>query len=352
VAPSLRLEEPPVSPSPAPGHGAKEIVGIREELADHPQAFQFFQAVELLQRIRSDRDPVGGFGEPAREAVHFAVPPSLGFPTSEIRSLDTTGSGPARMEVNFLGLTGPQGLLPLTYTVLVADRVRSRDTALRDFLDIFHHRALSLFHRGWRKHRFDVIHEDGGRDPLREHVLDLVGLGLETSRSGSALPLDAMVFYSGLLGPQQRSGVALEQLVEDLFDTPAEVVEFAGAWYRLEERDLCLLGEDGSGSRLGWGAVVGDEVWNPQARVRIRVGPLDRSRYRDFLPGGEAHTTLSKVVRFFTHDAFEAEVQLILRREEVAGVRLGGEGAAPLGWSTWLRTRTPERDPDEAVVPL
>lgn len=336
-------------PDPGPGSIPRKL---EEELWDHPQAFHFFQAVELLRRLHPLRDPVGGFGDPAREVVHFAVPPTLGFPSSEIRSLEDRGSGPARMEVNVLGLTGPQGVLPLHYTVLVAERVRLKDTALRDFLDLFHHRALSLFHRGWRKHRFDVIHEDGERDPLREHVLDLVGLGLEGARRGAPFDLDGVAFYAGLLAPQQRSGVALEQLLEDLLEVPVTVLEFAGGWYPLHPRDHCVLGEDGEGSRLGLGAVVGDEVWNPQARVRIRLGPLPRDRYEAFLPGGDAHRVMSRVVRFFTHDAFEAEAQLVLKGEEVPRVALGGEGGPALGWTTWLRTRPMERDPDDTVVPL
>ena len=40
-----------------------------------------------------------------------------------------------RMLINFFGLTGPQGVLPLEYSELVADRVRQRDHALRDFLE-------------------------------------------------------------------------------------------------------------------------------------------------------------------------------------------------------------------------
>jgi hypothetical protein len=39
------------------------------------------------------------------------------------------------MRVNFMGVIGPQGLLPIYYTELVIDRLRAKDRTLRDFLD-------------------------------------------------------------------------------------------------------------------------------------------------------------------------------------------------------------------------
>ena len=64
------------------------------------------------------------------------------------------------------------------------DRTRPRkDYALRDFLDIFNHRALSLFYRAWQKYRFPFAYEDlairqsGARGPLHAIPLLLAGPG-------------------------------------------------------------------------------------------------------------------------------------------------------------------------------
>ncbi|HSB55029.1 MAG TPA: type VI secretion system baseplate subunit TssG, partial [Gemmatimonadales bacterium] len=109
-----------------------------ERLLQDPTAFRFFQAIRLLERARPERGPVGGFADPAEEVARFGVPPSLAFPASEIQSLDDAEDDPARMQVNFFGLTGPLGVLPYHYTQLVAERLRSKDPVLRDFFDIFH----------------------------------------------------------------------------------------------------------------------------------------------------------------------------------------------------------------------
>ena len=58
--------------------------------------------------------------------------------------------------------------------------------------------------------------------------------------------------------------------------------------------------------------------------------------------------------RFFSHDQFDFEVQLVLARDAVPFCRVGGDGGepAPLGWGTWLRTQPFARDADETVLTL
>ena len=134
---------------------------IEKRLREEPYAIRFFQAVRLLERLFPDRKPVGRFVNPADEVVHFGANASLAFPASEIQSLGWDEQKPHHMTVNFHGLVGPVGVLPQWYTGLVAERVRSGDRTLRDFLDIFNHRFLSLFYQAWEKYRFPIAYERG-----------------------------------------------------------------------------------------------------------------------------------------------------------------------------------------------
>ena len=322
-------------------------------LEDDPNGIEFFHAVRILERLAPERAPVGGFADPDDEVVRFTVPPSIAFPASEIQSLHRADDAPARMAVNFLGLTGPLGVLPYAYTLAVSARARARDTALRDFLDLFHHRLVSLFYRAWRKYRFTVGPSDAPFDPLAAHVADLVGLGTAGLRGRTTVQDQTLLFYAGLLAPHRRSAVGLEQLVSDYFSVPAAVEQFVGDWYPLAVRDRCALDDEqrSASSCLGLGAVVGDEVWDPQARVRVRLGPLRRAQYDDFLPGGAALQRLRDLVRLYTDDQLDVEVQLVLRHDDVPGCTLGGD-VLPLGWTTWLRTAPAARDADDAVFTL
>lgn len=333
----------------------REWADVRAELQDDPHSFSFFQAVRLLERLMPDRLLVGGYDDPAREIVRFRVSPQLAFPASEIQDLELSDDGPARMQVNFMGLVGPTGVLPHPYTQLVADRIRNRDHALADFLDLFHHRSISLFYQAWRKYRFTVAREDDARDRLADHLLDLIGLGLSGYRNLLPFPDEALLFRSGLLLPQPRGAAALQQLLVDFFGVPAEVEQFIGAWYALARSDLCEIGEDDDDSnQLGFGAVAGDEIWDQQSRVRVRIGPLTRAQYDSFLPGGNGHAALAALLRFYSHDQFDFDVQLILARNDVPGLRLGETEAGPwqLGWTTWLCATSPAGDADQTVITL
>src|ERR1700722_7819554 len=97
---------------------------LGEQLVENACSFEFFQAVTLLQRLRADSHHVGGFSSPEKEAVHFKVNQRLGFPASEIQSLEVEGDSQPEMTVNFMGITGPEGLLPYTYCELILERAR------------------------------------------------------------------------------------------------------------------------------------------------------------------------------------------------------------------------------------
>lgn len=328
---------------------------LEAALEAEPYRFDFFQAVRLLERFSPATKPVGRFARPQQEAVRFAAHPSLAFPASQLQSLERRPDGPARMEVNFMGLFGPCGVLPQAYTELIISRVRERDTALRDFLDLFNHRAISLFYQAWEKYRFTVAYERGERDRFSFVLLDLIGLGTPGLANRQAVRDDALLYYAGLLAQHPRSALALEQLLEDFFEVPVEIVQFAGDWYRLEpEAQSWLTETDRDNEQLAVGAVLGDEVWDPQARVRIRLGPLALDDYLEFLPTGSAFEPLRALVRFFAGDELDFEVQLILKREQVPFCELGAETkeAPRLGWVTWTKWSPMTRDPEETVLRL
>ncbi len=328
--------------------------GTLQELVDDHNAFSFFQAVRLLHRLRSDRAPVGGFGDPKDEVVRFAANPSLSFPASEIQDLEDRPDEPWQMMVNFMGLVGHMGVLPYHYSVLAARLRRSRDPGYMAFLDLFHHRLVSLFYLAWERANFFARYERGEPDLISSHLADLLGFGQERVKENLDIDPDALIGYTGLLGPGPRSATALEQMIGHYFQVPVEVEQFLGSWYLLADVDQCRIDEDGvsSSTRLGGGAVVGNEVWDPQARVRIVLGPLDWEEYESFLPSGSAFDELRSVVRFFTNDQLDVELRLVLDRQHVPTLMLGSEEPTCLGWGTWIRSAPFAEDAGETVLML
>ena len=334
-----------------------ERSALQEALEEEPFRFQFFQAVRLLERLAPERHSVGRFFHPSSEVVRFTARPSLSFPASEVHSIDFPENKPPRMMVNFMGLTGPQGVLPLCYTELILSRLQNRDTALSEFFDIFNHRIISLFYQAWEKYHFTVAYERDGQDQISRHLLDLVGLGTTglQKRLEPEIRDDALLYYSGLLAQRPASAVGLEQLLSDYFEVPVEIEQFCGIWRKLDRASQTCLEE---GNRLyetlGLGAVVGDEVWDQQSIVRLRIGPLSLELYLEFLPTGAAHKPLQSLVRLYSVDEKDFEVLLMLKRDETPSAELGGLGmtAPQLGWVTWMKSVPIGRDPADVIISL
>ena len=339
-----------LSPAPPP-----ELSAVESLLREHPGRFEFFQAVRLLLRICGGYRLVAGFVNPEDEPIRFAAEPGLAFPPGNIDEIAWEG-GAAHMNVTFMGLTGPAGVLPRCYSAFLLSRLRDRDRGLKDFLDIFNHRFISLFYRAWEKHRFGVAYEREGVDKVSKYLTCLIGLGTPELDRLPAIAPQRLLSYAGLLSLQPRSATALKQLLEDYFDIPVDVEELVGVWRPLDPEDQCLLNEDDSfPAQLGVTAVVGDAVWDQQSRIRLKLGPLSEAQYLSFLPSGSAWEPLRELTRFFCGLSLEVEVQLILNRDEVPRCDLGREDdAGPrLGWFTWIRSALPfDRSPGDTVLLL
>lgn len=331
---------------------------LPERLKEHPYDYRFFQAVRLMQAFAADGKPVGRFADPSHEAVRFASRQALSFPPSEIHQIEERPDGPPRMTVNFLGLSGPVGELPPVFTAHLMERLRARDRAGVDFLDIFNHRLTSLFYRAWEKHHFPVPYERGEPGGMLQYLLDLIGLGSKGLQDRQPVDDKALAYYSGLMAQRPRSAQALKQLLQDYFGAPVEVIQFVGAWRRLEQSSQCLLDDADANSdvssQLGVGAVAGDEVWDAQSTVRLRIGPVPLARYLQLLPNGSAYPALKAMIRFFAGLEFDFDIQLVLEREDAPGCCLGAEGesAPQLGWLTWIKSVPMDRDPEDTVYRL
>lgn len=331
---------------------------------------QFFEAVRLLRRLLPHRKPVGYFVPPGEEIVRFVAHPSLNFPASEIQSLDWPDDpeDPVTMMVNFMGLAAPNGVLPEPYVELIIERSQKRigkdrngqdrfDNGFRDFLDIFNHRFISFFYRAWEKHHFFVPYEGRQADQLTPLLMSFIGLGTQGLLLRQVVADQTLAHYAGLLGQHPRSAQALRQILEDYFEVPVEIEQFVGHWVRLPLGDQTRFDDTESiHVQLGFGAVAGDEIWDQQSIVRIKLGPLSLVQYLDFLPTpeGRAYPALKSLLRFYSNDQLDFQVQLVLKQEETPRLQLTGEDDSNmmLGWITWIKNAPLGRDPAETVLEM
>jgi len=279
----------------------------------------------------------------------------LTFPPSQLFDIERMTSGQLKMTVQFMGLTAALSAMPSIYTEMVLVRIREKDRAMADFFDIFNHRIISFFYRAWEKHHFFVGMEAGQDDKVSLRLLDFLGLGTEGLRGRAIIPDRTCIYYAGLLGRHIRTADSLRQILEDYFDVPVEINQFAGTWRVLpEENKTYLSGSGRISEQLGFGVVTGEEVWDQHGRIRVSLGPMNFKQYVEFLPGKLGYRDLAGWLQLYSDGAYETEVQLILKREDVPACELGGQGevSPQLGLVSWLKTKPKKTDAGEATYLL
>jgi type VI secretion system protein ImpH len=327
---------------------------LNQLIQDEPYRFEFFQAVRLLEKLYPERKPVGGSALPLQEVVRFRSYVALDFPASELREMreatdERTGQSIIELVMCVMGLVGVSGVLPTHYTELVLDRIRHRDTALWAFLDIFTHRAASLFYRAWAKYRFPVGYERG-EDDFTGYLFDVAGLGTKGIRGRMDLEDESLLPYAGLIAQKPHSVRAVENTISDYFGVKAEIEQFSGQWLELEEADMTKLGTQNC--VLGTNAIAGTRVWDQQSKFRVKLGPLELKKYMAFLPSGSAHKPLRSIIDFMVGLELDYDVQLILAKQQVPSNILTTRAMRKpmLGWTTFLKTAPFKADDRQLVL--
>jgi type VI secretion system protein ImpH len=289
----------------------------------------FFQIVGLLAR-RSPGSPAIGHDGPARdESVRFHGHPGLESPVSMVHHLAQDAGGLSQphqtvVSSTFLNLVGASSPLPLHYTDAVLMEKSPGSMRLEDFYNLLHHRIHALLYRAWAKHRYTAHVTPARDDPFSEKLKSFTGM--EFSPAGQFLR------HAGLLIRKPISASALRTLLADGFSVPVRIAQCLQRTITVALSDQKPLGD--RGARLGDDSLVGDRLIDRSTRLRVRVGPLNRSRLRHFLPGGSDYRRLTGLLQSVVPIHLECEIEL-LRDPGRNRWRLGGFGSA-LGWTTAL----------------
>ncbi|MFJ2982140.1 MULTISPECIES: type VI secretion system baseplate subunit TssG [unclassified Pseudomonas] len=328
----------------------RDPVDLLQRLAHEPAAYDFNAALRQLECAYADLPRIGQASHPAHEAVRFGQLPSLAFEPAMLAGLEHNGAGKAPLLLlNFFGVLGANGPLPVHLSEYVRDRQRNQsDPTLARFLDLFNHRMVSLFYRAWASAQPAVSLDRPAADRFSDYIGALIGLGVPALQGRDAVPHLAKLHYAGRLAPHARNAQGLAALLSDDLQVAVRVEQFVGHWMRLPPDGMCALRSGPDAARLGVGTVLGSQVWDAQGKFRLLIGPLDMAQVRRLLPGGEGMRRLTDWVRHYAGLALEWDVNLIVAREHLPAARLG-QGTR-LGWSSWLLGAAPIEDDRQLII--
>ncbi|UCO98895.1 type VI secretion system baseplate subunit TssG [Metapseudomonas lalkuanensis] len=301
--------------------------------------YSLFQAVLLvIERLRQASPEHRQLDDEALyERLEFQANPSLGFPGSDIHSVqffEENGEMRARLCLNLIGLFGSGSPLPAFYgEQALGDGDDGNPT--RELLDLFHHRLQRLLLPIWRKYRYRARFETGAADAFSERLFALIGLGGEQLRSAEELNWKRLLPYLGLLSLRAHSAALIEAVLRYYFKHAELFIE------QCIERSVEILDEQRNrlglaNNRLGEDLVLGERVRDRSGKFRIHIRELDWERFHDFLPIGSGYQPLCALVRFTLRDPLDYDLRLELHRDAIRELRIGAENPCRLGWTSWL----------------
>ncbi|MBC3957581.1 MULTISPECIES: type VI secretion system baseplate subunit TssG [Pseudomonas] len=323
-----------------PSDPLKTVTAMQSE----PWEYDFFQA---LRRIECESPDLPRFGHSVRLAddpLRLGQQPESAFAPSTLASMTPAGDGtPARLEQFFFGLGGPNGPLPLHITEYVRERQRNNaDSTSKRFLDVFHHRLLSLFYRAWAEARPTVSHDRPDDDYWSARLAALSGRGMPSLLEQGLIPDTAKLHFSGHLAAQTRYPDGLRAILSEYFGLPVEIEEYVGQWLELPERSRLGV----SSNQVGVDFCLGSHVWDRQHKFRIRLGPLKLDDYMGMLPDGQPFKELVAWVAEYLGHELDWDLNLILEQPEVPAFQLNGRQR--LGFNTWLGQ--PDHDAKDLIL--
>ncbi len=311
---------------------------LEEQIETVPHEFDFHQAIRLLEKMRPEAHPLGEGSNPLKEAVSIESRVTMSPSGSDLQSLKRSATDkPPVLTVNFLGLGGIQGSLPTPYTEMLIDRLRSKDSTFKNFLDIFNHRLASFWHRMRKKFVLGIAQVHPEATPAGKSFLDLVGIDSDFLRNRLAVPDQALLAQAAVFWRRPRSLVGLQRLLRSYFGLPMVVSQFQGAWQVAQKRDWTRIGvrESGQHQVLGRTAVLGRRSWHQTAGIAVHIPPLNYKQFIHFQKETSSEfLALRDLIFFYIGEGQHVHLTFSLQREHIVPMQINGQ--FELGRTTWM----------------
>ncbi|WKD50027.1 type VI secretion system baseplate subunit TssG [Microbulbifer spongiae] len=339
-------------------------VTVIERLRREPYNFAFYQAVRLIERAVTMADgdfcnaAIAGAAPPSTEFIRFSAQCGFSFVGSDVLSLERKPVDESdaqdsllnqwQMEVGFTGLIGSQGVMPYYLTELVQRELRENNTALRDFLNLFNHRHISLLYQAWSKYQLPVNYErqrlrkEREPDLFTQGIAALAGLGTSEMRYRMPMPDEALLGMAGHYSRGRCSAAALTGMIKHYFGLSVTIEQFQGQWDALPRDILCRLpcasAPAGVNNCLGKNTILGTHCFQAQNKFRVIIEPMVYEQFMMIAPGTQKLETLKTFIKFSAGIELDFELLVTLPTNQVPPVQLNrqSEHAPLLGWNTYM----------------
>jgi type VI secretion system protein ImpH len=313
----------------------KRIKILSRSIRNNGPSPGWFGLVRSLEKARPELPRLGTAAHPRNENVRFGQIPFLRFPPGEIADIGEGRSAgiDAVIQVYFFGLLGVNGPMPLDFTHYVFRRSNNQfDHTWRRFLDIIHHRFLTLFYRAFARNEQAVSFDRENDDPVTDIFKSLAGLPPDQAFKD---PRQEFHFlgHPHQFGMKVKSRAVLEDILRRGFHRDITVKEMVMASYDIPPENRAVLGSRDTAT-LGVNLQIGRSYYSAREKFEIRIGPVDYGICRRLLPGEPGFALMAGIVSLYLDRPLDYDLVFSINGDSIPRPALGGP-AAYLGGS-WI----------------
>jgi type VI secretion system ImpH/TssG family protein len=313
----------------------KRIKFLSRSIRNNGSPPGWFGLVRSLEKARPELPRLGTAVHPKNENVRFGQIPFLRFPPAEIADIaeGRTAGVDAVILVYFFGLLGVNGPMPLDFTHYVFRRSNNQfDHTWRRFLDIVHHRFLTLFYRAFARNEQAVSFDRENDDPITDVFKSLAGL------PGGQVFQDprrerCFLSYPHQFGMKIKSRAVLEDILRRSFPMNIAVKDLVMASYDIPPENRAVLGKRDTAT-LGVNLQIGRSYYSARGKFEIRIGPVDYPVCRRLLPGESGFGLLAEIINLYLARPLDYDLVFTINGDSIPRPALGSP-AAYLGGS-WI----------------
>lgn len=330
-----------------------------QEVLSHITEYDIQHAIQVLSKISmalntSNSSDVSsqGTGEMAeptlferafgtirfRSTVRFSHP-SAALDHVELKNVE--GRWQPVLWVNFIGLAGIQGALPMIYSERVFRNMRAKDFAAATFLDLFNHRLVQLFYdiQTWIP---GSAFQSADRSRLGRLIQSLNGVdpSLLHEEASEAQHLRDVLTFKTLFWPRVRSADRLQQCLRCLLNMSVTIREYRGGSAPLPENEISRLGPTkGQHWTLGRDVLLGETAWFPDQGVDIILEPTTPEAFERLNPYKQSELIqhLRRIVSAYIPQHIRVHWEVKNPDQEGGTLVLGSEHY--LGFNSWIGHR-------------
>lgn len=295
----------------------------------HMQLFALLRYLHLAYQLEND---IGDEKKLSEHPIRFGQDATLAFQEKQVHRIYQANEI-TKVQVQGFGMLGSNGALPIHITEAIYEKtLHEKDKTFNDFLDIFHHRLITLFYKAWLTSEPAITLDNDNNQKFNDHIAGFAGNHILQETNEQKLFKYNQFYYTSLLLNQNMPIDNLQEILRCYFKLPIHIQQNIGEW--LDAKDYTTTLSSHSPQRLGDGLLIGTQYYDITQKFKIIIGPVAVATYLEFLKNGNLANKLNNWVQRYTKQSYHFDVEIIIDRTDITPTNINA--GSQLGRTSWL----------------